>query len=38
VPDVIKQLGGPAVTIADNEYDNLFVVVPQTGAMTRIRY
>jgi broad specificity phosphatase PhoE len=38
VPDVIKQLGGPAVTIGDNEYDNLFVVVPQTGAMTRIKF
>ena len=24
--------------IADNEYDNLFVVVPATGTMTRIRY
>ena len=38
VPDIIKQLGGPAVTIADTEYDNLFVLVPQTGALTRIRY
>jgi broad specificity phosphatase PhoE len=38
LPGVIKQLGGPAVTIGDNEYDNLFIVVPQTGAMTRIRY
>lgn len=38
VPDIIKQLGGPPVTIADNEYDNLFIVVPQTGAMTRIRF
>src|SRR5215471_13384013 len=26
------------VAIADNEYDNLFVVVPATGTMTRIRY
>ena len=38
VPDVIKQLGGPGVKIADNEYDNLFIVVPATGAMTRIKY
>lgn len=38
VPEIIRQLGGPAVKIADNEYDNLFVVVPATGAMTRIRF
>ena len=38
VPDVIKQLGGPGVKIADNEYDNLFILVPATGAMTRIKY
>jgi broad specificity phosphatase PhoE len=38
VPDVIKQFGGPAVTIADDEYDNLFIVVPATGAMTRLRF
>jgi len=38
VPVMIKALGGPEVTIADSEYDNLFVVVPETGAMTRIRF
>ena len=38
LPEIIKQFGGPAVTIADAEYDNLFVLVPATGAMTRIRY
>jgi len=38
VPDVIRALGGPAVTIADAEYDSLFVLVPATGALTRIRY
>ena len=38
VPDVIKQLGGPGVKIGDNEYDNLFILVPATGAMTRIKY
>ena len=38
VPDIIKQIGGPGVKIADNEYDNLFILVPATGAMTRIRY
>jgi broad specificity phosphatase PhoE len=38
LPDVIKQLGGPALSIADAEYDNLFIFVPATGAMTRIRF
>jgi broad specificity phosphatase PhoE len=38
VPAIIKALGGPDVTIADNEYDNLFIVVPGTGALTRIRF
>lgn len=38
LPAIIKGLGGPAVTIGDNEYDSLFVIVPATGAMTRIRY
>jgi broad specificity phosphatase PhoE len=38
VPAIIKALGGPEVTIAEEEYDNLFIVVPGTGAMTRIRF
>jgi broad specificity phosphatase PhoE len=38
LPALIKAFGGPDVKIADQEYDNLFVVVPETGAMTRIRY
>ena len=38
LPGLIKAFGGPDVKIADQEYDNLFVVVPQSGAMTRIRY
>ena len=38
VPALIKAFGGPDVKIGDQEYDNLFVVVPETGAMTRIRY
>ena len=38
VPDVIKVLGGAAVTIRDDEYDSLFILVPATGALTRIRY
>jgi broad specificity phosphatase PhoE len=38
LPAIIKALGGPAVTIGDNEYDNVFVIVPSTGTMTRIRF
>jgi broad specificity phosphatase PhoE len=38
LPEIIKALGGPAVTIAEDEYDKLFVVVPATGAMTVIKY
>ena len=38
VPAIIKALGGPDVTIAEDEYDNLFVIVPGTGTMTRIRF
>jgi broad specificity phosphatase PhoE len=37
VPDVIKALGGPDVAIADDEFDNLFIVVPATGTLTRIK-
>lgn len=38
VPGVIKALGGPDLTITDQEYDNLFVFVPATGVVSRIRY
>jgi len=38
LPAILKALVGVDVAIADNEYDNLFVVVPATGTMTRIRY
>jgi broad specificity phosphatase PhoE len=38
IPDIIKAFGGPAVTLGDDEYDNLFVIVPATGVMTRIRF
>lgn len=37
VPAIIKALGGPAFTIAENEYDNLFFVAPG-GVTTRIRF
>ncbi len=38
VPAILKGFGGPDITIADDEYDNLFIIVPATGAMTRIRF
>ena len=38
VPDVIKAFGGPAVTIGDDEFDALFVLVPATGALARLTY
>jgi broad specificity phosphatase PhoE len=38
VPDVIAALGGPAVTIADDEFDDLFVLAPGTGALARLKY
>ncbi|MDA1307237.1 MAG: phosphoglycerate mutase family protein [Acidobacteria bacterium] len=37
VPAIIKALGGPAFTIAENEYDNIFFVAPG-GVTTRIRF
>jgi broad specificity phosphatase PhoE len=38
VPAIIKALGGPDVAIGDAEYDNLFIYVPATKTLTRIRY
>jgi phosphohistidine phosphatase SixA len=42
VPEVLRALGvTPAITIADTEFDNLFVVIPHGGAppvMLRLRY
>jgi broad specificity phosphatase PhoE len=38
LPKIIKALGGPDVTVAENEYDNLFLVIPRAGTMTRIRF
>jgi broad specificity phosphatase PhoE len=38
VPEVVKAFGGPAVTIADTEFDNIFIIAPATGAFTKIRY
>lgn len=38
VPFLIKAFGGPTVTIGDDEFDDLFVLVPATGALTRLKY
>ena len=38
VPMIIKALGGPDVSIGDNEYNNLFFYVPATKTLTRVRY
>jgi broad specificity phosphatase PhoE len=38
LPDAIKAFGGPAVTIRDDEYDAMFVLIPSTGTVTLIRY
>ncbi len=38
VPDVIRAFGGPAVTIADDEFDALFVLEPASGTLTRLAY
>ena len=38
LPAILKALAGVDVAIADGEYDNLFIIVPAAGTMTRIRY
>jgi broad specificity phosphatase PhoE len=38
LPDVITAFGGPAVAIGDDDYDDLFVLVPATRALTRLTY
>lgn len=38
LPDVIKALGGPAVAIDDDDFDDLFVLVPGTGTLSRLSY
>lgn len=38
VPGIIKALGGGDVTVADDDYTSMFVVVPGAGTTTRIRY
>ena len=38
VPDVIRAFGGPAVTIADDQFDDLFVLTPANGTLLRLTY
>jgi broad specificity phosphatase PhoE len=38
VPQIIKAFGGPTVTIDDDAFDDLFVLSPATGALTRLKY
>jgi broad specificity phosphatase PhoE len=38
VPAIVKALSGSAITLTDKEYDNLFLVVPETRQMTRIHF
>jgi broad specificity phosphatase PhoE len=38
VPAIIAALGGPAVTIAEREYRNLFVYVPATRVLTTLKF
>lgn len=38
VPDLIRAFGGPAVTIADDQFDDLFVLTPASGAVVRLTY
>ncbi len=38
VPLILKAYGKDGVTIADTEFDNLFVIVPKAGTVTRLKY
>ena len=38
VPQTIAARGGPRVSIGGREYDNLFIYVPATKTLTRLRY
>ena len=38
LPAIIKALGGGDITIRDDEYDSLFVIVPGTGVVSRLRF
>jgi phosphohistidine phosphatase SixA len=38
LPAILRAYGKTDVAIADSEYDNLFIIVPATGTVTRLRY
>jgi broad specificity phosphatase PhoE len=38
LPQILKAYGKADVAIADSEYDDLFIIVPATGTVTRLRY
>jgi len=38
VPDLITALGGPVVTMRDDEYDAMYILTPATGTITLIRF
>lgn len=38
MPLLIKAFGGPALTVAEEEYDAIYFLVPATGTLSKIRY
>ncbi len=38
MPAIIKGFGGPSLSIDESEYDSLFVVVPSTGTVSKLRF
>ena len=38
LPVILEAYGKDGVTIGDAEFDNLFIIVPKTGLVTRLRY
>lgn len=38
MPAIIKGLGGPDIAIGDNDYGDLFIIVPNTGTVSRIKF
>jgi len=38
VPEVIKAMGGPDLTIQESEYDNLFVFIPASRSLMRLHF
>jgi broad specificity phosphatase PhoE len=38
IPGIIKGMGGPSVSLDESDYTSLFVVVPATGTVSRLRF